>query len=364
MNPTAYGDLTGFNKWVWILSHLFADQKFITIFSILYGAGIVLVTQKAEEKTGRSAGLHYRRTFWLLVIGLIHAHLIWYGDILVPYALIALFVYLFRNASIRTLVITGFIFMSIHTLLYLLFGFSLPNWPPQSIEEARMSWAPSLNTINDEISAITGSLGEQIQKNSTTALFLETLVMLFFFIWRCGGLMLIGMAMFKSGFLTASKSTGFYRRGLLFGWLIGFPLIIYGIYRNFQVDWSMEYSQFFGSQFNYWGSFFVSFGYICMIMLIAKSSLLSGLKARLAAVGQMALTNYITQSLICVLIFYGVGLGLYGQFERSQQVLVVFAVWIVQILWSKPWMDKYRFGPLEWVWRSLTYMKKQVIKRQ
>ena len=97
LNPNAFGDLTGLNKWVWILSHIFADSKFITIFSILFGAGIVLFTNKAAEKGRSAAGLHYRRTFWLFVIGLMHAYLLWYGDILVIYALCALFVFLFRR---------------------------------------------------------------------------------------------------------------------------------------------------------------------------------------------------------------------------------------------------------------------------
>ena len=100
-NPTAYGDLTGVNRWVWIGSHIVADNKFMTIFSILYGAGIVLITQKLEKKGHGSAGLHYRRTFWLLVIGMAHAYLLWYGDILVTYALAALLVYFFRKRSPR-----------------------------------------------------------------------------------------------------------------------------------------------------------------------------------------------------------------------------------------------------------------------
>jgi uncharacterized protein len=106
-NPTAYGDLTGLNKWVWILSHMLADQKFMTIFSMLFGAGIILFTTRAEAK-GRSAlKLHYRRTFWLLVIGLLHAYLLWTGDILVPYALCALVVVLFRKWSPTMLAIVG-----------------------------------------------------------------------------------------------------------------------------------------------------------------------------------------------------------------------------------------------------------------
>lgn len=107
----------------------------------------------------------------------------------------------------------------------------------------------------------------------------------------------------------------------------------------------------------------MSFGYICGIMLIAKSNILPWLRDRLAAVGQMALTNYIMQSVLGVLIFWGVGLGLCGKFERWEQFLVVIGVWVLQVLWSRPWLNKYRFGPLEWLWRSLTYMKRQPFKR-
>ena len=116
---------------------------------------------------------------------------------------------------------------------------------------------------------------------------------------------------------------------------------------------------FLGSQFNYWGSLFVSVGYISMIMLISKSNFLNSFKNRLAAVGRMALTNYISQSIICVVLFFGVGFSLFGQIERWTQVIIVISIWILQLIWSKPFLEKFRFGPLEWVWRSFTYCKKQ-----
>ncbi len=359
LNPMAYGDMTGLNKLVWILSHIFADQKFMTIFSVLYGAGIVLVTQKAEDRTGRSAGLHYRRTFWLLIIGLIHAHLIWYGDILVAYAVCALLAYFLRKSRPWTLLILGMLLIAVHTLIYGFFGTSMEQWPPEGLEMARQSWIPETDQIEQEIAAVTGTINEQIAKNSSTAVFMETLVFLMVFLWRAGGLMLVGMALYKWGVLTAQRSATFYRNGLLTSWIIGFPIVIYGVYRNYQADWSFEYSMYLGSQFNYWGSLFVGMGYICLIMLLSKSQRLSGLVSRFAAVGQMALTNYIMQSVICVLIFFGIGLGLFGQLERTSQFLIVLGVWVLQVLWSRPWLAKYRFGPLEWVWRSLTYGKKQ-----
>jgi uncharacterized protein len=363
LNPMAYGDMEGLNKWVWMLSHVFADQKFMSIFSILYGAGIVLVTQNAEKKFGKSAGLHYRRTFWLLVIGLIHAHLIWYGDILVTYALCALFVYLFRKMKPTGLLILGVIMISVHSVIYLFFGFSLEFWPEESLIETRESWAPPLEQLSAEIEAVLGTLSEQIAHNSAQALFLETFVFLTTFVWRAGGLMLVGMAFYKMGILSAQKSKSFYTRGWLISWGVGLPIVVYGMLQNFSADFSMEFSMFTGAQFNYWGSLFIAFGYICIVMLLSKSSLLKGFKARLAAVGQMALSNYISQSVIAVLIFHGVGLGLFGEVERTGQILITFGIWLLQFIWSKPWLSSFQFGPLEWVWRSLTYMKKQAFRK-
>ena len=133
INPTAFGDLTGLDRWVWILSHVFATEKFMTIFSILFGAGVVLLTRKLESRGLGAAGVHYRRTFWLLVAALIHAYGFWYGDILFTYGLSALIVYLFRKASPRRLLIAGLAVIAVPSLLYLFFGWSIPYWPPEAL---------------------------------------------------------------------------------------------------------------------------------------------------------------------------------------------------------------------------------------
>ena len=364
LNPTAYGDLYGMNKWVWVLSHIFADQKFMTLFSLMYGAGIVLVTQNAEKRTGKSAGLHYRRTFWLLVIGLMHAHLIWYGDILVAYALCALLMYLFRRMRSRYLLVIGVLWMSVHSLLYLGFGSTVQYWPPESVEAARESWQPTEEALRQEIAAYLGTWSEQFEQRTESALMLETSVFLMIFLWRAGGLMLVGMALYKLGVLTASKSRRFYLRGWLVSWLIGLPVIIYGLYRHFEAGWTLEYSMFIGSQFNYWGSLFVAFGWLCIVMLVTKSNALKGLRNRLAAVGRSALTNYIFQSVICTFIFYGFGLGFFGSIDRTGQILIVLLVWAIQLFLSPWWLSRYKFGPLEWAWRSLTYMQRQTFRRE
>ncbi len=363
LNPSAWGDLTGINKAVWIASHVLADSKMMAIFSILFGAGIILIIEKASTKGRSGRSLHLKRMFWLLLFGLIHAHLIWYGDILVAYAICGVIAYMFHKKTPKTLIIIGFIFIAIHTLIYTFFGLSIAHIPEDQLVEMMADWAPSMDTMIEEISLVTGSLGDQIAHNSESATMLETFVFFILFLWRATGLMLIGMALYKSGVLSAQRSTSFYKKGWLWAWFIGFPIVLLGVYQNFAQDWTYTYSMFIGSQPNYWGSLGVSFGYICLLMLMIQKGTFRGLQDRLASAGQMAFTNYISQSLICVFIFWGAGLGLFGQMDRWQQILVVFGVWTLQLLWSKPWLERYKFGPLEWLWRSLTYGQFQKMKK-
>ena len=362
INPTAYGDLTGMNKWVWVLSHVFADQKFMTIFSILYGAGIVLITRKAESKGRLAVGLHYRRTFWLLGIGWMHAYLLWYGDILVTYGLCVLVVFLFRKASPRKLLIIGLLVISVASVLYFFFGWSVSYWPTESYQETMKSWKPGAELIDKEISAYQGGWMTQMSQRVPASFLFQTSIFLIWFGWRAGGLMLVGMALFKWGLLSAERSKRFYVTLMGVGFGVGLPVVTIGVIRNFAAGWSLEYSMFFGWQFNYWGSLFVSLGYICAVMLIFKH--LSNRKIiRLFAVfGRTALTNYLVPTFICTTIFYGHGLGLFGQVERSQQMLIVIGVWSLQLLVTPIWMRYFKFGPVEWLWRSLTYLKRQPIR--
>ena len=357
-NPMAFGDLNGINKWVWIVSHVFADMKFMNIFSILFGAGIILVTSKSEIKTGKSASLHYKRTFWLLILGLFHAHLIWYGDILVTYALCALILFPLRKIKPSIQLLLGLIIFSVHSIMYGFFGATISEWPADSLTEMAQSWAPNLERINFEIGMITGTISQQIQYNSAVATYLETNFFLSLYgFWRVSGLMLIGMALYKLGFFTSNKLNAYYKLIFIL-FPLGFTLIIIGIIKNFSADWNWEYSRFLGSQFNYWGSLFLCIAYMSILMIIINSNILKSLKVRLAAVGRMALTNYISQSFICTILFFGIGFGLFGQVDRWIQVIIVLLIWILQLTWSKPWLEKFRFGPLEWMWRSFTYGKK------
>ncbi len=359
INPTAYGDLTGINWWTWVVSHIVADQKFISIFSMLFGAGVCLFADRATAKTGRSAALHYRRTFWLLVFGLLHAHLLWYGDILVAYALCGLWVYLLRNRSATTLFVTGVLVMSVSSAIYLFFGAGLEQMPPDAVGDVREAWTPDSAAIAAEIRAYQGGWLDQMPVRSAEAFFLETFVFLTVFLWRAGGMMLIGMAFYKWGVLSARKSGRFYTSVALVGGLVGLGLIGLGLRNNLAAGFSLEYSMFIGSQFNYWGSAFLAVTYVALVMLMVRHALAPAFQRRLAAIGRTAFSNYILHTVICTLVFYGHGLGLFGEVPRYQQMLIVATVWAMQ-LWAAPlWLARYRFGPLEWAWRSLTYWRWQ-----
>jgi len=364
LNPMAYGDFTGTNKWIWMISHVFADMKFMTIFSMLFGAGVVLFTERLKEKGINSLAIHYRRTFWLLVIGLLHAYLLWYGDILVCYAVSALWVVLFRNSKPRTLLIVGLSVFSVGFILYLFTGMSIPFMPEESKIGMLQGWLPDSEHINREMIAYQGSWLQQMDERIKGAIMMQTMV---FFIqtgWRAGGLMLIGMALYKTGVLSAEKSNRFYLRMVIIGLVPGFALVLFGMKTNFDNNFSMEYSFFLGSQFNYWGSLLVSLGYLGLVVLFVKSGIMPWLQRSLKAVGQMAFTNYLMQTIICTTIFYGHGFGLYGKLERTEQILIVLVIWIFQIIVSPMWLKYFRYGPFEWLWRSLTYWRFQSIRKQ
>lgn len=364
INPSAYGDLTGLNKWVWILSHMLASEKFMSIFSMLFGAGILLLYDRILAKGGHPASIHYRRNFWLLVFGLIHAYLIWYGDILVSYALCGFLVYLFRKAKPGALLGISTAFFVVPVLLYLFFGSTVEYWPKESYEQNMQSWLPGTEKVAEEVNAYQGGYLTQMTYRIPSAIFMQTFLFFIHSFWRVVSMMLLGMALYKWKILSAERSRRFYLRMVIAGLTIGYFLSGFGVWKNFSVGWTMEYSMFIGSQFNFVGSVAVALGYVGIIMLISKSSCCEGFKRVFSSVGKMAFTNYILMSVIATFIFYGHGLGLYGEVERWQQAILVVLIWIIILVISPLWLKYYRFGPLEWLWRVLTYWKKQAMRRE
>ena len=359
-NPTVYGDLTGANRWVWMLSHIFADQKFMTIFSLLFGAGIVLMSEKLDARGQRAWGLHYRRTFWLLLIGLAHAYLLWSGDVLVAYALCGFWVYWLRRLRPGWQMALGILVVSIPALILLAASLTMQFTPPEMLQELRADWQPATETIAEEVASYRGGWLTQMDARVPTTVEFQTFGLLFWALWRAGGLMLMGMALFRWGVLTGSCSRRFYAGMVFLGLAIGLPVVSWGVVQNFANNWTMEYSQFgLGAQANYWGSLFVSAAYIGLLMLFARSRALPWLQNALAAVGRTALSNYLLQTILATAIFYGHGLGLFGSVERVGQTGIVAAIWAFQLVVSPLWLRHYRFGPFEWLWRSLSYWRLQ-----
>ncbi len=359
-NPTAYGDLNGANFLVWLLSHLLADQKFIAIFSMLFGAGIVLMWQKAESAGAGPTRLHYRRVGWLILFGLLHAYLLWHDDILYTYGMCGLFVYLFRRKSPGTLVASSLALATIGSLIAIGLGlFWAPHWPADIQAEFIEDWQPSPQTINEELAAYRGSWIDQMSDRAPSALEVETSMFLGFYFWKASSLMLLGMALFKLGAFHARWSRRQYLSLVGAGLLVGIPMIIFGVVQDFAKNWDIRYGLYLGGQYNYWGSYLVALGWTGLVMLWCRGSRASALKERMAAVGRTAFSNYILQTVICTTIFYGHGFGYFGRVPRTGQILIVFAIYAAQLVIAPLWLRHFQFGPLEWLWRSLTYGKRQ-----
>ena len=357
INPTAYGDLSGLNRWVWIISHLVASGKFMSIFSILFGAGVLLFTGRAEKKGLNTATLHYRRMGWLLLFGLMHAYLLWTGDILVSYSFCGMLVFLFRNKRPAILIRIAFAFFLVPMLLDSLFAWSMPYWPREAMQSTMESWLPGAESIQHHLDVYRRGWMEQMELRVPGSLFMQSGYFMMKSFWKVTALMLLGMALFKWEVLSAGRSSRFYLRMALIGLVFGYLLSGLGVWLNFKMHWTLEFSMFLGAQFNYVGSLFVALGYIGVVMLISKSAYMHGLKNVLSSVGRMAFTNYILMTLVCTLIFYGHGWGLYGSVERKIQVLIVLAIWVLILIISPLWLKRFRFGPLERLWRILTYWK-------
>jgi uncharacterized protein len=374
-NPSSWGEFSGINYWYWMFNHIFADGKFINIFSMLFGAGICLFAENADRKGLNGLKLHYRRNIWLLLFGLVHAYFIWHGDILYSYALCSFWVVLLRNASQKTLWIIAMVLLIAGSGVNALLAIAVSTFPPDLYQELLQFWQPSAIQHELEIAAYTGSFNQQMQQRSMEALSMQTEVFFSYFIFRGTALMLIGMALFKSGFfsglscddsslrcgnqLSRKSVTQFYTSVAIAGIGVGTLLTGLGAYYTNQSNFDFNYAISAGTEWNSWGSLASAIGYIALIVLAIEKRWLQSLLPRFAAVGQMAFSHYIAQSLIGTFIFYGWGLSLFTQVERAAQFLIVAAIWGFQLWISPMWLRRCHFGPLEWLWRCLTYCKWQ-----
>jgi uncharacterized protein len=389
-NPTRGGGFEGLDRGIWFFNHMIFEAKMMTIFSMLFGAGLVLMDQRAEARGARIRGVYYRRILWLLVIGLVHSYLIWDGDILVLYAQTGLFLYFFRNMAPKSLIILGISAMLILVPLVLGFGAAFDymkaatarvelqtkagekpsslDWQLHDIwtEHVRDEVYPGpekkAEKWDKEIAAYRGGYLGIVKYKALNVLM--TQVFLFFFGsgFFAASRMLVGMGLMKLGIFTAQRSRRFYAWMVGLGYGLGLPLMIFDAIELIRHRFSFDYFMRGGVFYNAFGSLVVALGHVGLLMLIVQSGALGWLTTRLAAVGRMALSNYLFDSLVCTTLFYGYGFGLFGHVNRTGLAAIVLTIWIIQLLVSPIWLKYLRYGPAEWLWRSLTYWRIQPMR--
>ncbi len=383
-NPTVFTEHEGANRAVYWVVHTVFDLKMMGLFSMLFGAGVVVWSAKARgpEDVARLRWLWIRRMWWLLVIGMIHAWWIWEGDILVGYALCGLIVlWWVRRLPARWLFVVAAAFFLVHMLLVAGQGFNVwvlfseseaAEQMRRQIPEARLQsaragtrafMAPTPAEVEDQILTLRGDWLAVFGHRAAMTLMMQTTAIWFYIFWRATAMMLLGAALMKTGVLTGARSAGFYLRMALAGYALGVPMVVAGILYNESHGFELVRFAALGAWCNVLGAVPVMLGHAGLVLWVVKRGLLRPLTHGLARVGQMAFTNYLMQSVLCSLVFYGWGLGLAGELGRLGQEVVVVGIWIVEILWSVAWLSRYRFGPAEWLWRSLTYWRLQPMRR-
>ncbi|RSV14173.1 MULTISPECIES: DUF418 domain-containing protein [Sphingomonas] len=373
-NPKAYGGHQGIDLAAYLINFVLFDGKMRGLFSFLFGASMLLVIDRAVAKGESPARVHFARMAWLFVFGIAHLLLLWWGDILNQYAVIGAIAYTCRNASVRSLVTRGLVLAGVAWLLYAMMplgvmamqaGIHDPD-PAKAAEAAKSLRAfidtmgvPSPPHIQEELALHRGSWsglvahrwGELAHSLSTT-LFVgaETL-----------GYMLLGMAGLRSGMLTGGWSRARYARWMLVGFGIGIPgyalLAAWLVSRDFELLTVATATMPLAAPLRV----LMILGWACLILLLARPG--GGLTERLAAAGRMAFTNYLTTSIVMTTLFYGYGLGWYGTLSRAALYPIVFAMWAAMLLWSPAWLSRYRYGPFEWLWRSLARLELQPMRK-
>ena len=382
----------GVDFYTWEVVSVAFEGTMRALFSMLFGAGMVLfMTNKPETGDGPSvAEYYYRRLIWLVLFGVFNAYvLLWFGDILYYYGLCGMLLFPFRKLKPIWLIGLAVICIIIPILRTNVFYNELRanragyleavklekqhKKPTDKLMEAKAAWEKTEKNGKPDKKKDDKTLKER--RGNYASVFMNLLPEnsgnetwgAYFGNWDMLCMMFIGMALLSWGFFTNKLPSSTYALTLLVGYGIGLPLSWF--YAKFEAEWigdiakSVDYYRVAGWNLYDFRRVLLALGHASLLILIYRSNIVPWLMRALTAVGQMAFTNYLSQSIICTLIFHGYGLGYYGKLSFHQLYYVVFGVWIFQLIISPIWLNYYRFGPFEWVWRSLTYWKRQPMRR-
>ena len=357
----------GVDRLVAIGTQVLVQGKFYSLFSMLFGMGFALMLTRAETRGGGFFGVYARRVLLLLAIGLAHALFIWSGDILVSYALFGIVMLLFfRRTPVSRLPKWALAFMLIPVLLMWLFAFGVESEPPGGemaamFAEQEVELAAGIAQAVQALSA--GSFAEvNAVRVGDLAFMMSSLP---FFGLGILGYFLLGAWFLRSGvFADSGQHLRFFRRMMAIGLVAGLLLSLLASYLMYGENLMVPtYRMAAANTAATAGNLLLMLGYLSTIVLLLRQPDWGRRLRWLAPAGRMALTNYLTQSLFWTWMFYGYGLGFYGQVSRWGMVLLAIAFFAMQVQLSHWWLRRFRFGPAEWLWRSLTYLRAQPMRR-
>ena len=388
-NPTILGPIGKGSLLLWAVRFILFEGKMRALFSMLFGAGVILLTSRLEKRgDGAIAGdIFARRNLWLVAFGVAHAYFFWWGDILYFYGMTALlFLYPCRKLKPRTLLIAGvavvlclagYRMIRLESRLHLAqraevakrmqaAGQAISDEQKEDIKAWDKVVArshPDPKEMEQEVAEMRGGYASVFRHNAPIVIdeqgagyyklgFTDSL-----------GMMLIGMGLLQLGFLSGQLSYRAYGWVAVIGYAVGLPLgalSTWQAWRNGFASLALLRWEFLPYDAQ---RVFVGLAHAAVVIVIVKAGALKWITKPLAAVGQTALSNYLGTTVICTLIFDGWGFGMFGRVAFHKLFYVVAAIWAVNLAASKVWMKYFRFGPLEWVWRSLTYWKAQPMRR-
>lgn len=384
VNPVNSGGATGANLWAWIVTEIGFEGTQRALFSMLFGASAILLTSRLEAAGDpRAADIYFRRNLWLIAFGFVNAFLfLWFGDILYAYGVTALFLYAFRHLAAKWLLTIGLstlllgavwnaydnrVLLEKHEAFAAAMqarasGARLSEAQQGAIEaweEARVEFKSTPEEIADAVDGRRGGYWVAFARTAPINAYFQTWFLYRYF-FDLFGMMLIGMALFRLGVLTLERPARLYWAMLAGGYAIGISVNV------LETRWIIAHGfsavSFAQAHISYdLGRLAMTVGHLGALLLFVRSGALGWLRRAFAAVGQMAVTNYLIHSVVCGLLF--IGLEWYNTLERHELYYVVAAIWAAQLAISPLWLRQFRFGPVEWLWRSLTYWRLQPMRR-
>jgi uncharacterized protein len=363
----------------WLVNYIFIDGKFRGMFAALFGVGLVVFMERARTRGNPARWLQLRRLFWLVVFGTLHFVFLFEGDILLQYALLGVIAVWMVFWNPRLLLALGVLLLTVESVSS---GVGL--W--HQVQEERTALAAPLDSKDrqeydkywqGEREAVTeeagwmanGSLGAILSHRFTrdgkiqAEAVLDPVFGLSYAVMQYLPMMLIGAALYRMGFFSGSWN----RRRMLRWGIAG--IAFSGLVSLVMGLWLKQSGWLFGlNYFVFYGPVHVLrlpmvLGYMAVMVALAPQLVPTNIGRRFEAAGQMALTNYLGMSFVMALIFQGWGLGLFDRFNRFEQWGFLVLGCVLMLGWSQPWLKRFRFGPLEWVWRCLTYWRLFPLRR-